>query len=68
MIIVRHTHIIKKGEIYQKPKALIVWVGRPEFPFLFKSCEIDKSQGRLTCLATWKIRRVLQVDHQACRK
>ena len=22
-----HTHIIKKGEIYQKPKNLIVWVG-----------------------------------------
>ena len=22
-----HTHIIKKGEIYQKPKTLIVWVG-----------------------------------------
>ena len=27
MIIVRHTHIIKKGEIYQKPKSLVVWVG-----------------------------------------
>ena len=27
MIIVRLTHIIKKGEIYQKPKTLIVWVG-----------------------------------------
>ena len=26
MIIVRNTHIIKKGEIYQKPKTLIVWV------------------------------------------
>ena len=47
MIIVRHTHIIKKGEIYQKPKTLIVWVGEPYFPFLFKSCEIDISQGRL---------------------
>ena len=22
-----HTHIIKKGEIYLKPKTLIVWVG-----------------------------------------
>ena len=22
-----HTHMIKKGEIYQKPKTLIVWVG-----------------------------------------
>ena len=47
MIIVRHTHIMKKGEIYQKPKSLIVWVGRPDFCFLFKSCEIDISQGRL---------------------
>ena len=27
MIIVRHTYIFKKGEIYQKPKTLIVWVG-----------------------------------------
>ena len=27
MIIVRYSHIIKKGEIYQKPKTLIVWVG-----------------------------------------
>ena len=47
MIIVRQTHLIKKGEIYQKPKTLIVWVGRPDFPFLFKSYEIDRSQGRL---------------------
>ena len=22
-----HTHIIKKGEVYQKPKTLIVWIG-----------------------------------------
>ena len=27
MIIARHTYIFKKGEIYQKPKTLIVWVG-----------------------------------------
>ena len=47
MIIVRHTHIIKKGETYQKPKSLVVWEGRPDFSFLFKSCEIDRSQGRL---------------------
>ena len=26
-IILRHTHIIKKGEIYQKPKSSVVWVG-----------------------------------------
>ena len=24
---IRHTLIIKKGEIYQKPKSLVVWVG-----------------------------------------
>ena len=36
-----YTHIIKKGEICQKPKTLIVWIGEPDFPFLFKSCEID---------------------------
>ena len=49
MIIVRHTHIIKKGEIYQKPKSLVVWVGEPDFSFLFKRCEIelDSSQGDL---------------------
>ena len=33
--------------IYQKPKSLVVWEGRPDFSFLFKSCEIDRSQGRL---------------------
>ena len=27
MIIVMHTHIIKKGEVYQKPKSFVVWVG-----------------------------------------
>ena len=32
---------------YQKPKSLVVWEGRPDFSFLFKSCEIDRSQGRL---------------------
>ena len=26
-IILRHTHIIKKDEIYQKPKRSVVWVG-----------------------------------------
>ena len=26
-IILRHTHIIKKGEIYQKLKSSVVWVG-----------------------------------------
>ena len=45
-ILINYTHIIKKGEIYQKPKSLVVW-GRGDLTFLFKSCEIDKSQGRL---------------------
>ena len=27
MIIARHTYIFKKGEVYQKPETLIVWVG-----------------------------------------
>ena len=47
MIIDIGTHIIKKGEIYQKPKSLVVWEGRPDFSFLFKNCEIDRSHGRL---------------------
>ena len=33
MIIIRQTHIIKKGEICQKPKSLIVCEGRLDFPF-----------------------------------
>ena len=32
-----NNNIIKKGEIYQKPKSLVVWEGRPDFSFLFKS-------------------------------
>ena len=42
-----HTCIYHMYIIYQKPKSLVVWEGRPDFSFLFKSCEIDKSQGRL---------------------
>ena len=30
-----------------KTKKFGVWEGRPDFSFLFKSCEIDRSQGRL---------------------
>ena len=53
MIIVRHTHIIKKGEIYQKPKTLIV-VGRGD---LFSNVENNKgftsrtSELQKLCLA-----------------
>ena len=39
--------IFDKIYIYQKPKSLVVCEGRPDFSFLFKSCEIDSSQGRL---------------------
>ena len=31
----------------RKPKSLVVLEGRPDFSFLFKSCKIDRSQGRL---------------------
>ena len=40
------THIIKKGEIIPKTKKFGC-VGREDLTFLFKSCEIDKSQGGL---------------------
>ena len=35
-------------KLYQKPKSLVVW-GRGDLTLLFlcKSCEIDKSPGRL---------------------
>ena len=36
MTIVIHSHIIKKGEIYQKPITLIVW-GRGDLTLLFFS-------------------------------
>ena len=61
MIIVRHTHIIKKGEIYQKPKNFdCVGKGRPDFSFFFQKLRNKWKSGE-TCLATWKIRRVLRV-------
>ena len=42
------THIIKKGEIIPKTKDFgCVGYGRSDSSFLFKSCEIDRSQGRL---------------------
>ena len=34
--------------IYQKPKSLVVWEGRPDFSFLFKSCEILEVRGDLS--------------------
>ena len=38
--------MIKKGEIIPKTKKFGC-VGRGDLTFLFQSCEIDKSQGRL---------------------
>ena len=67
MIIIRHTHIIKKGEIYQKPKSLIVWVGETRLLFSFQKLRNRYKSGE-TCQVTWKIRRVLLVDHQTCKK
>ena len=48
MIILRQvgTHIIKKGEIVPKTKKFGC-VGRGDLTFLLKSCEMDRSQGRL---------------------
>ena len=62
----RHTHIIKKGEIYQKPKSLVVWEGRPDFSFLFKSCEILEVRGDLSISVENK--KSSRVDRQVGRK
>ena len=43
---VRDAHIVKKGEIIPKTKKFGC-VGRGDLPFLFKSCEMYESQGRL---------------------
>ena len=40
------THVIKKGGIIPITKKF-GYVGRGDLTFLFKSCEIDRSQGRL---------------------
>ena len=60
------THIIKKGEIYQKPKNSVVWEGRPNFSFLFKSCEILEVRGDLSINVEDK--KSLRVDRQVGRK
>ena len=43
---VRDSHIIKKGEIIPKTKKFGC-VGRGDLTFLFKSCEMYESQGKL---------------------
>ena len=45
MLIQKHTHIIRKSEIIPKTKKFGC-VGKGDLTFLFKSCEIDRSQGR----------------------
>ena len=45
MTFVRYTHTIKKGGIIPKTKNFGC-VGRGDLTLLFKSCEIDRSQGR----------------------
>ena len=45
-----HILVITCKFIYQKPKSSVVWVGawRPDFSFLFKSCEIFEVKGDLS--------------------
>ena len=51
--------------IYQKPKNSVVWEGRPNFSFLFKSCEILEVRGDLSINAEDK--KSLRGDRQACK-
>ena len=51
--------------IYQKPKNSVVWEGRPNFSFLFKSCEILEVRGDLSINVEDK--KSLRVDRQACK-
>ena len=54
--------MIKKGEIYQKPKSSVVWEERPNFSFPFKSCEILERNINV------KDKKSLRVDRQVGRK
>ena len=51
--------------VYQKPKSLVVWEGRPDFSFLFKSCEILEVRGDLSINVENK--KSSRVDRQACK-
>ena len=57
--------IFKYNNIYQKPKSSVVWEGRPDFSFLFKSCEILEVRGDLSINVEDK--KSLRVDRQACK-
>ena len=50
---------------YQKPKNSVVWEGRPNFSFLFKSCEILEVRGDLSINV--EDRKSLRVDRKACK-
>ena len=52
--------------IYQKPKNSVVWEGRPNFSFLFKSCEILEVRGDLSINVENK--KSSRVDRQVGRK
>ena len=51
--------------IYQRPKNSVVLEGRPNFSFLFKSCEILEVRGDLSINVENK--KSLRVDRQACK-
>ena len=51
--------------IYQKPKNSVVSEGRPNFSFLFKSCEILEVRGDLSINVEDK--KSLRVDRQASK-
>ena len=51
--------------IYQNPKNSVVWEGRPNFSFLFKSCEILEVRGDLSINSEDK--KSLRADRQASK-
>ena len=48
-----------------KTKKFVVWEGRPDFSFLFKSCEILEVRGDLSINVEDK--KSLRVDRQGCK-
>ena len=61
-----YIHIYIYMYIYlPKTKSLVVWEGRPDFSFLFKSCEILEVRGDLSINVENK--KSSRVDRQACK-
>ena len=58
-------NVIRYLYIYQKPKNSVVWEGKPNFSFLFKSCEILEVRGDLSINV--EDEKSLRVDRQACK-